>query len=343
MTSSNVIVEMRGIVKDFPGVRALDHVDFSLQKGEVHVLVGENGAGKSTLVKILAGVSTQDRGTIHLDGAVARISDPSRAQQLGIGIVFQETNLSPYLTVAQNIFIRHEPIRMGLAVDVSDEVRLAGDLLASLSIDVDPNDEVASLSLGKQQLVAFARAVSFRPRVIILDEPTSSLTAQETELMFAALKKLKGQGVGIIYISHRLEELFQIGDRITILRDGKKIDTLDIHKTELSSIIRMMVGREISELYPKEPTSIGEEAYRLEGISRKRVCEDIHLYLRRGEVVGLFGLVGAGRTETLRLAYGLDPMDAGSVSLYGKTVKHPTPSKSVDLGIGVALEEVVLN
>jgi ribose transport system ATP-binding protein len=333
------IVEMQDIVKTFPGVRALDHVDFDLYKGEIHVLVGENGAGKSTLIKILAGVLPLDSGIIQIDGASVNIPNPSRAQHLGIGVVFQESNLSPYLTVAQSIFIRHEPIKMGLLVDVKEETSKAKKLLESLSINVDPGELVANLSLAKQQLVSFARALSFNPRVIILDEPTSSLTQQDTNLMFSVLKKLKEQGVGIIYISHRLEELFQIGDRITVLRDGKRIDTLEINKTEMSAIIRMMVGRDISEMYPKEPTEMGKEALRLENVTSKGVCQDINLFVREGEVVGLFGLVGSGRTETMRLAFGLDPMDQGTVYLRGEKINRISPSKSVGLGIGFSPED----
>ncbi len=339
MAENGRIVEMQGIVKNFPGVRALDKVDFELNKGEIQALVGENGAGKSTLVKILAGVLPLDHGSIYIDGAPVRITNPSKAQQLGIGIVFQESNLSPYLSVAQNIFISHEPFQAGFVVDVGAEVRKARELLQSLTIDIDPNELVANLSLGKQQLVAFARALSFKPRVIILDEPTSSLTTQETDLMFAALRKLKAEGVGIIYISHRLEEVFQIGDRITILRDGKKIETLDIQGTELPTIIRMMVGRDISEMYPKEASQIGEVAFRLEGVTRQGVCNNINLSVHKGEVVGLFGLVGAGRTETLRMAFGLDPMDAGAIYLYGKEVRHPAPSKLVVQGLGFSPED----
>jgi len=339
LAENHRIVDMQGIIKNFPGVKALDMVDFDLSKGEIHVLVGENGAGKSTLVKILAGVLPLDHGTILIDGTPERIANPSRAQQLGISIVFQESNLSPYLTVAQNIFISHEPCRAGFVVDVREEERQAHELLRSLSMDINPNELVANLSLGKQQLVAFARALSFNPRVIILDEPTSSLTAQETELMFTTLRKLKKEGVGIIYISHRLEELFQIGDRITVLRDGKRIDTLLTKNTELNTIIRMMVGRDISEMYPKEITEIGKEAFRLEKVTRKGVCKDIDLTVRTGEVVGLFGLVGAGRTETMRMAFGLDAMESGSIFLYGEKIKHPSPSKSVGLGIGFSPED----
>lgn len=339
MAENEIIVDMKNISKNFPGVRALDRVDFDLRKGEIHVLVGENGAGKSTLVKILAGVLPLEQGTIYIDDALVNIHNPGHAQQLGVSIVYQETNLSPYLSVAQNMFIHHEPTRFGFMVDVVEEKRKTKDLLESLCIDVDPDELVANLSLGKQQLVAFARALSFNPRVIILDEPTSSLTQQETNLMFTSLKKVKEKGVGIIYISHRLEELFQIGDRITVLRDGKRIDTLDINNTEISTIIRMMVGRDISEMYPKEPTEIGEEAFKLHNISRKHKCQDINLTVRKGEVVGLFGLIGSGRTEALRLAFGLDPMDQGEVYLYGKKINHPSPSKSVDFGIGFSPED----
>jgi ribose transport system ATP-binding protein len=333
------IVEMRGIVKNFPGVKALDQVDFDLAPGEIHVLVGENGAGKSTLVKILAGVLPLDHGSLLIKGELVSIANPSRAQQLGIGIVYQESSLSPYLTVAQNIFIRHELTRAGFVVDVKAEVRQARELLELLSVDIDPNELVTDLSLGKQQLVAFARALSFKPRVIILDEPTSSLTAQETELMFTALRRLKKEGVGIIYISHRLEELFQIGDRITVLRDGRKIDTLSIKETKLNTVIRMMVGRDISEMYPKEPADIGEEVFRLEKVSRRGVCRNIDLAVHKGEVVGLFGLVGAGRTETLRMAFGLDAMESGSVFFDGQKVNQPSPSKSVGMGIGFSPED----
>jgi ribose transport system ATP-binding protein len=339
LEANSKIVEMQDIVKTFPGVRALDHVDFDLCKGEIHVLVGENGAGKSTLVKILAGVLPLDQGTIQVDGEAVMIPNPARANQLGIGIVFQETTLSPYLTVAQNIYTRHEPLVAGFIVDIKEETRKAKELLQSLSIDVDPNELVANLSLGKQQLVAFARALSFKPRVIILDEPTSSLSQQETNLMFSMLKKLKEQDVGIIYISHRLEELFQIGDRITVLRDGKKIETLNIKETEMPEIIRMMVGRDISEMYPKEPAEIGDEVFRMENVTRKGACNNINLYVRKGEVVGLFGLIGSGRTEAMRLAYGLDVIDQGSIYFNEEKVSHLSPSNSVGIGVGFSPED----
>jgi ribose transport system ATP-binding protein len=339
LVKNGQIIEMIGIVKDFPGVRALDNVDFELRSGEIHALVGENGAGKSTLIKILAGVQPFDRGTICVDGAPTRITNTRQAQQLGIGVVFQESNLAPYLTVAKNIYMCHEPFRAGIILDTSQELRNARELLQSLSIDVDPGELVVNLSLGKRQLVAFARALSFNPRVIILDEPTSSLTGQETELMFAALKKLQKQGVGIIYISHRLEEVFQIGNRVTVLRDSKLIETIDIEDTNLNTIIHMMVGRDISEMYPKGATQIGEEVFRLEDVSCKGICENVNLSVHKGEVVGLFGLVGAGRTETLRLAFGLDRMDKGSIYLYGQKYTHLSPSKAVDLGLGFSPED----
>jgi len=339
VASDQCLVEMKGIIKNFPGVRALDNVDLDLRPGEVHVLVGENGAGKSTLVKILAGVLQADHGTIRLSGAETRVPSPRQAQKLGIGMVFQESNLAPYLSVAQNIAVCHEPTRLGFVVDVAAEIRRARELLQSLSIEIDPAALVADLSLGKQQLVAFARALSFNPRVIILDEPTSSLTAQEADLMFTALGKLKAQDVGVIYISHRLEEVLKIGDRITILRDGRRIETTDVKETQLNSVIRLMVGRDISEMYPKEASPVAEEAFRLEGVTREGVCKEISLTVHKGEVVGLFGLVGAGRTETMRMSFGLEPMEAGSVYLFGKKQPRLSPERSVGAGIGFSPED----
>jgi len=339
MNTNVPLLEMKSISKAFPGVQALDQVDFDLYPGEAHVMVGENGAGKSTLVKILSGVVPLTNGTILFDGTSVNINNPSQAQKLGIGIVYQETSLSPYLTVAQNIFLCHEPFRMGFILDVDKEVNDTRELLKSLLLDIDPNELVANLSLGKQQLVAFARVLSFNPRVVILDEPTSSLSAKDTELMFSLLKELKNQNVGIIYISHRLEELWQIGDRISVLRDGKKIDTLDVKKIEQREIIRMMVGRDISEMYPKEKTRIGEEAFRIEDVSRKGICKNINFHVNKGEVIGLFGLVGSGRTETMRLAFGLDQMDTGAVFIDGNKLKHLSPSKLVRKGVGFSPED----
>ena len=339
MAHNGVIVDMRGIVKDFPGVRALDGVDFDLRAGEVHLLVGENGAGKSTLVKILAGVEPLDRGTISINGEKVSVRDPAHAQKLGVGIVYQEMNLVPYLTVAQNIFMRHEPVRAGLVVDVAEENRRAREVLASLNLDVEPNTLVRDLSLGQQQMVAFAWAICHNPRVLILDEPTSSLAEREVQQLFATVRQLKAQGVGIIYITHRLEEFFQIGDRVTVLRDGQFIGTMELETANLDSIIQMMVGREISEMYPKEVLPIGEEALRLEGVTRKGACEDANLVVHRGEVVGLFGLVGAGRTELARMVFGLDPMDSGNVSLFGEPVIHLSPSAAVDSALGYLSED----
>lgn len=339
MEHNGVIVDMRGVVKDFPGVRALDGVDFDLRAGEVHLLVGENGAGKSTLVKILAGVEPLDKGTISINGEKVSVRDPAHAQKLGVGIVYQEMNLVPYLTVAQNIFMRREPVRAGFVVDVAEENRRAREVLASLNLDIEPNTLVRDLSLGQQQMVAFAWAICHNPRVLILDEPTSSLAEREVQQLFATVRQLKAQGVGIIYITHRLEEFFQIGDRVTVLRDGQLIGTMELETANLDNIIQMMVGREISEMYPKEVLPIGEEALRLEGVTRKGACEDANLVVHRGEVVGLFGLVGAGRTELARMVFGLDPMDSGNVFLSGELVTHLSPSAAVDSALGYLSED----
>lgn len=339
MAENGALVEMHGIVKEFPGVRALNGVDFELRKGEVHVLVGENGAGKSTLVKILAGVYGCDAGTITLNGRPTHIRGPAHAQDIGIGIVYQEPNLVPHLTVAQNIFVRHEPLLASFLVNVRQENEQARQILDALKLDIDPSTPLGQLSLGQQQMVAFARALSFSPRVLILDEPTSSLAQREIEQMFAAIREIRSQGVGIIYISHRLEELLEIGDRITVLRDGQHIETMALKDTDLNSIIRMMVGRDISEMYPREPMAPGEEALRLQGVTRKGVCQDINIVVRRGEIVGLFGLVGAGRSELARIIFGLDQMDAGAILRNGQRVSHLSPDAAAKMGIGFVTED----
>lgn len=333
------LVEMCHITKNFPGVRALDDVDFDLFSGETHVLIGENGAGKSTLVKILAGVYPLEKGTILVDGEEIHFRNTSSAQKLGISIVFQECNLIPTLTVGQNIFINHEIFKAKPYLDVEGEVKAAGKLLDDLQIKIDPTVLVENLSIGQQQMVSFARALSFKPKILILDEPTSSLTRGETELMFEILKQQKAKGVGIIYISHRLEELFEVGDRITILRDGKHIATKGIKEINLQDAIQMMVARDIKEMYPKEPAQIKGEALRLENLSRKGICQDINLKINEGEVVGLYGLVGAGRTETMRIAFGMEPMDSGAIFLRNEEVKHLSPKKVVQKGIGFVPED----
>jgi len=339
LAENDVLVEMRGIVKDFPGVRALNGVDFQLRKGEVHVLVGENGAGKSTLVKILAGVYGLDQGTIVLNGRQTHVHGPAHAQDIGIAIVYQEPNLVPHLTVAQNISVRHEPLRGGFLVDVRQENERAQEILNRLKLDIDPSVPLGQLSLGQQQMVSFARALSLKPHVLILDEPTSSLAQREIEQMFAAIREIKAEGVGIIYISHRLEELFQIGDRITVLRDGQHIQTMHLKDTDLNTIIRMMVGRDISEMYPREAVTPGQEALRLEGITRKGVCHDINIVARHGEIVGLFGLVGAGRSEMARIVFGLDPRDSGAVYRDGRRVSHLSPDAAARMGLGFVTED----
>ena len=266
-------------------------------------------------MKILAGVYPLEKGLIQIEGKELIFHSTSAAQKLGISIVFQECNLIPTLSVAQNIFINHEIFKFGSYLDIDQEIKSAKELLSELNIDIDPTTLVEKLSLGQQQMVSFARALSFKPKILVLDEPTSALTRGETDLLFRLINQQKSMGVGIIYISHRLEELFEIGDRITILRDGKHIATKGIGEINLQNAIQMMVDRKITEMYPKETIEIKGEALRLENLTRKGVCKDINLKIHEGEIVGLYGLVGAGRTETMRLVFGLESFDSGSIFL----------------------------
>jgi len=334
-----VIVSMQGIVKDFPGTRALDNVDFDLRKGEVHALVGENGAGKSTLAKILAGVYKPDRGTITIDGKRTAIHNPRTAQELGISMVFQELNLVPCLTIAQNLFLAHEPVKLSGWVDRARLRTEAQKALSSIGLDINVQMRLRELSLAQQQMVAVARALSFNPRILILDEPTSALTKREINQLFTILSGLKTRGVGILYISHRLEEVFQIADRVTVLRDGSLVSTADADAVDIEALVTMMVGRTISEMYPKEVASIGAELLRVTGLSKAGVCSNVNLVVHEGEIVGLYGLVGSGRTEMVRLIFGLDARDSGEVLIFGHAIDKPSPPDLVMKGVGFVPED----
>jgi len=330
---------MRGIVKDFPGVRALDHVDFALRKGEVHALVGENGAGKTTLAKILAGVLRPDAGMLTINGERIEIHNPRVAQRMGISMVFQELNLVPCLTVAQNLFLAHEPARLNTWVDMAQLHIESQKVLSAIGLDIDPQTRLRELSLAQQQMVAIARALSFNPRILILDEPTSSLTKREIDELFTILTNLKAKGVGILYISHRLEEVFQVADKITVLRDGRMVSTADADSTNINTVVALMVGRQISEMYPKEVAEIGEELVRVVGLNKAGVCSDVDLVVRKGEIVGLYGLVGSGRTEMARLIFGLDTYDSGEVFIFGRKIHRPLPPDLAMEGVGFVPED----
>jgi len=337
--SAPPLLEMRGIVKRYGEVTALAGTGFTLRAGEVHALVGENGAGKSTLVKILAGALSRDAGEIRIEGRAVEIDSPSAALALGIGMIPQDLNLVPELSVAENVFLGDEPVRgRGPFLDRPAMERAARAILAPLGETGDVRSPVAALSIARRQLVEIARALARRARVLALDEPTAPLSGNESAALFRTLARLRGEGVGILYISHRLEEIYEIAEHVTVLRDGEVVASASLAEIERPALIRLMVGRELEAPGEAARPAAGKELLRLEGIAGGRV-EGIDLVLRRGEILGLAGLVGAGRSELVRLIFGADPRRAGRMFLEGCEVTPRTPREAIDLGIGLLTED----
>jgi ribose transport system ATP-binding protein len=333
------VLEMRGITKQFPGVLALDNVQFEIGRGEVHALVGENGAGKSTLLKILAGALNMDKGEIILNGKPVHFHSPLDAIQSGIAVIYQEFNLVPYLSAGENIFLGREPRKFNGFVDFGKLHREAQKILDRIGANFSSRTLVSQLSVAQQQMTEIAKALSQNAQIIAMDEPTSALTEREVEHLFEIIRSLKAEGVAIIFVSHRLEEAFQIAERITVLRDGKYVSTKKIEETNRDEVITMMVGREIKEKIPKRPAQIGEEILRVEGLTREGIFRDISFTLHKGEVLGLAGLVGAGRTEIARAIFGADKIDRGKIYLEGKEVRVRSPQDAIRLGIGLLTED----
>jgi ribose transport system ATP-binding protein len=314
------LLELRGISKHFTGVQALDNVSFQLHAGEVHMLLGENGAGKSTLMKVLCGAYQADAGEFYHQGQPVTIQRPVDAQRLGIAVIFQEFTLVPHLSVAQNIFLGREPAgRWPGSVDHARMRREAQQIMDQLSMTLDPDTEVAELGVAQQQLVEIAKAMSQQARILVLDEPTASLSDHETDKLFRMIEQLKRQGVAMVYISHRMAEVFAMGDRITVLRDGKKVGSRMPGDTRPDELVSLMVGRQVDMSYARTYCQTpGEVALRLQGVSAATGIHDIDLDVRAGEIVGLAGLVGSGRTEVARAIFGADPIEAGHIEIFGQ-------------------------
>ena len=336
-----LLLEMRGICKAFPGVQALQNVDFDLRPGEVHVLLGENGAGKSTLVKILSGAYSKDAGEIYWEGRPITIHTPKDSQDLGIGIIYQEFNLVPQLSIAENVWLRREPYRHRALrlIDWREMRRRTQALLDELHLDLDPKRPVAGLGVAHQQMVEIAKALSLNAKLLIMDEPTSALTDKEIAQLYDVIRKLKARGVSVIFISHHLDEVFEICDRGTILRDGEYIATIDLKATTKDQLIQLMVGRSLEQQYPKVFTQRGAEALRVEGLVRKGVLHDISFCAYTGEILGIAGLVGAGRTELMRAVFGADPIDQGKVYVFGKELRLESPQSAIRAGLGLLPED----
>lgn len=334
------LVEMKGIEKRFPGVHALKAVQFNLRPGEVHALMGENGAGKSTLMKIMSGIYPRDGGEMFVDGNPVTPESPRAAQDLGIGIIHQELSLMNDLTAAQNVLIGREPrLRFGRLDEAALNAKTA-EIFASLNLKMDPRTQVSTQTIARQQLIEIAKALSYNPRVLIMDEPTAALNDTEINELFKVIEKLKADGVGIVYISHRMDEIKRIADRVTILRDGAYIDTVEAADTPLSTIIHLMVGREVSQTAPEIPdTSHSPVALEVRNLSRGKEVRDVSFDVRKGEILGFAGLMGAGRTEVARIIFGADARDAGEIFVAGQQIDIRTPHAAVEAGIGYLSED----
>lgn len=336
-----ILISMEGIDKSFPGVKALDQCRLELRSGEVHALVGENGAGKSTLMKVLSGIYAKDAGRILFKGKEVEIPNPRAAQNLGISIIHQELNLMPHLTLAQNIFIGREPRqKLNFLLDEAALNAQTAELFATMHLKLNPQTRVSNLTIATQQMVEIAKALSFNSEVLIMDEPTAALTDTEIEDLFTFIRGLRDKGVGIIYISHRLEELKQISDRVTVMRDGHYIDTVQTNEVATDQIISMMVGRTIFEATPELPEIPSKEVVlEVKNINRGKVLQDVNFNLKKGEILGFAGLMGAGRTEVARAIFGADPIDSGEIYVKGQKAKIDTPQHAVWNGIGYLSED----
>jgi len=335
---SEYIAQVEHICKSFSGVPALTDVHFNLKAGEVHALLGENGAGKSTLVKIMSGVYTKDSGSMTIFGNSVETLTPKRAQELGIAIIHQELNLCQHLTVAENMFLGREIHKYGF-LSRRETNQAAAEILNNLQIDLDPETLVSTLQVSKQQMVEIAKALSTNARILIMDEPTSALTAKEIDDLFTIIRKLRDDGCGIIYISHRLDELQYIVDRVTVLRDGKYIKTMDFCDTTQNEIISLMVGRAIEDKFPRVSCEVGDVVFEVKGLNAGRMVRDINIKLREGEIVGIAGLMGAGRTETTRAIFGIDPKESGEIFIKGEPITVNKPMDAIKQGLVLVPED----
>lgn len=334
------LLEMNDISKSFPGVRVLDQVTFNLTGGEVHALMGENGAGKSTLMKILGGIHRRDGGTVILKGTPCEIASPSMAQSLGIAMIHQELNLIPHLTVMENIFLGREFTygRSGM-INWGKMRQESVRFLSQLGLSIDPGIIAGELSVGQQQMIEIAKALSMNAEILVLDEPTAALTDREIEALFTVIESLKAKGVGMIYISHRMEEIFRICDRVTVMRDGHTVGTDRVADTNIDKLVKMMVGREIKDRFPKIDVSVGEPKLEVKGLSLPGKLQDISFAVRSGEIVGIAGLMGAGRTELAKALFGVTPARQGEICVDGRPIAIRKPVDAIRAGIALVTED----
>lgn len=338
---NDVLLHLKNVTKRFPGVLALDKVNLDVRRGEVHGLVGENGAGKSTIIKAITGAHSPDDGEVWYDGAKLEHITPHKSMSLGIACIYQELNQIPHMTVYENIYLGREELSVKpVGWTNRTEMRKESErVLKSLGLDIDPDTEVCALGVGRQQLIEIARAVRTNAKLIIMDEPTAALSEREANELLEIIKELKLKGHSIIYVSHRLHEVKTICDRITVLRDGKTVETRDVKDTGIDDIVKLMVGRDITNKFPKVKVPVGKEMLRVEGLTRKGVIDDVSFYVREGEILGFAGLVGSGRTETARALTGADPIDAGKIFINDRQIKIKNPRDSINAGIAFLTED----
>jgi ribose transport system ATP-binding protein len=332
------LIEMRNITKTFPGVTALDQVDFQCNAGEVHAVVGENGAGKSTLMKLLAGVYQPDEGKIVIDGESVRFTNPHDAQNKGVSIIYQELNLLPDMSVADNVFLGREAVRRFGFLNDSEVASSAREVLSRLGVKIDPRTRLGTLSVPQQQMVEIAKALSLNAKVVIMDEPSAALGGKDLEYVFDVIRALKQQGVAVIYISHRIAEVFEIADRVTIFKDGRVVGTELVSDIDRPTLVRLMIGRSFSETFPPRGHETGEDILQIENMTVGHMLKDINLTVRAGEIVGISGLVGAGRTELAQSIFGLRKIEHGQIFVRGKPVKVRSPRQALGQRMGFLTE-----
>ncbi|WP_271853537.1 sugar ABC transporter ATP-binding protein [Planococcus maritimus] len=334
------MINMTDICKSFSGNAVLKNVHFSLQKGEIHALMGENGAGKSTLMKIMSGIYTRDSGTVEVKGEQVQFTSPKQAEAKGIAVIHQELNILPHLSIADNLFLgREETVGRTGILKTKEMERKTKKILGDLGLDIDPSLPASTLSVGQQQLVEIGKALSMEAEMIIMDEPTAALTDREIETLFVTIRELQKRSVSFVYISHRMEEIFSLCDRITILRDGEFVGERKISETSFEEIVQLMVGRELGDRFPERSSALGEVKLSVKGLSRKGCFEDVSFDIHKGEIVSIAGLMGAGRTEVAQSLFGYKKADSGAVELDGKPVKIDNPQKAKELGIGYVTED----
>ena len=337
--SQETILVMENISKSFPGVKALNDVQLTVHKGTVHALMGENGAGKSTLMKVLIGIYSAENGNITFQGKPVTIDNTETALKLGISMIHQELSPVPYMSVAENIFLGREPLgRFGL-IDKRKMISDTKELLNRLEININPSAIMKTLSVASTQMVEIAKAISYEASLIIMDEPTSAITEREVAHLFRMIRTLKEKGVAIIYITHKMDEVFQIADEVTVFRDGRHIATVPASQTDKNSLIAMMVGRELTNIFPKEDAPIGEVVLSVRNLTRKGIVQDISFDLRRGEILGLAGLMGSGRTEVIQGIFGIEKIDSGEIKISGKQVQIDSPADAIKHGLALLTED----